>query len=216
MRARRRRLSCGSTDGPFVCSFLPLGAFLQAMIAYEPSCPSELHTAAYPHESEFLQLHSFRPSSCSLPPTPSGSSSPSPRIQQDLEVLCTLFADAFTRSELGTLPKTIRITFASLPLATKVAQAPPGSIARSDEDDNAQHLVLRCKIPTSQQVQQSGTVIEQDGKVALYCELVATTDDGDSVVDRVWFGDFDFDAGADREIAPQRTSGSSYKSDARL
>lgn len=170
------------------------------MATYDSYLPSPAQTPAYPHDSPFLRLHSYAPSASSLPPTPSSSTSPSPPAELELEVLCSLFTDALSDPSLGgssqAMPKTIRVSFGSLPLATKVAQAPPGSIAQQhDEDDDQpkQSLQLRCKIPTREQVVKSGTVVEEDGKVALYCELIARTPQKeDSVVDRVWFGDFDF------------------------
>ena len=147
-------------------------------------------TIAYAHNSRFLQVHSFTPSSLSA------SSSPS----AELQVLCTLFTAALADSTPGSAPsppKTIRLCFSSLPLATRVGRAPPNSIVPSAVQ-GAQDLALSCKIPTREQVEAAGIVhsSEVEGRVSLYCEILGGGGSalGEAVVERVWYGDFDYEA----------------------
>lgn len=150
----------------------------------------QLRTTAYPHNSRFLQVHSYTPS-----PAPSSDDS------IDLQVLCTLYTAALADSTPdGTPapPKTIRLCFSALPLATRVARAPAELLAPS-LTPGAQDLVLSCKIPTKQQVDAAGIVhsSEAEGRVSLYCEILGGGGSvlGEAVAERVWFGDYDYEGG---------------------
>lgn len=152
-------------------------------------------TIAYAHRSRFLQVHSFTPSSAST----------------ELQVLCTLFTAALSDPTPGAAPsppKTIRLCFSSLPLATRVGRAPPNSIVPSAVQ-GAQDLVLSCKIPTREQVEAAGVVhsVEVEGRVALYCEILGGGGSalGEAVLERVWYGDFDYEE-EEREVGEGSSS----------
>jgi len=152
------------------------------------SPPPPPPTLAYAHSSRFLQVHSFTPGSLVSP-------------SSDLQVLCTLFTAALADSTPGAAPsppKTIRLCFSSLPLATRVGRAPPNSIVPSGVQ-GAQDLALSCKIPTREQVQATGVVhsSEVEGRVSLYCEILGGGGSalGETIVERVWYGDFDYEDG---------------------
>lgn len=94
-------------------------------------------------------------------------------------------------------PKTIRICFAHLPLATTVTRAPAGSPLHPTAP--GQQLVLSCRIPSWDEILSKGGVADQnellngiDGKVGVFCEILGGQVPGlalESVIERVWFGD---------------------------
>jgi hypothetical protein len=150
-------------------------------------------TPAHYHQSSFLTVHSYTPS---LRDSFATSASP-------LSVNCALYLPPASKepsADPARQPKTIRICFAHLPLATKVAKAPAGSTNHPTAP--GQSLVLSCRMPSWEEILAKGGVQHQDdlfvggdGKAGVFCEILGGSRPGvkgETILERVHFGDVVF------------------------
>lgn len=151
--------------------------------------PHQGHQGHHPHpqpappsHSNFLKIHHYSPSSILGGPSVG-----------ELVVACRLFPQPTT-------PQTsniIRLCFGSYPLATRVARNPqPPPIHQPMEP--GQELLLKCDIPTWDELVDRGCAGQpgqESSRVYLFCEVLRPNQvpgQAEHVLQRVWFGDFDY------------------------
>lgn len=163
-------------------------------VPYPPAPPPVAQqplTGAYPHHSRYLKIHSYTPSS--------GYASTS---EVDVEVHCTLFPQAgLSKSDPSHPPaKTIRLCFGALPLATKVGRTPGSATA----GPGGQDLTLTCTAPGWDEVVAAGKA-GIGGRVGIHCEILgaAASDDDERVLERVWFGEFEYLSDGGEQVGQQ-------------
>jgi hypothetical protein len=156
----------------------------------QPQHAPQHPTPAVPHHSPFLKIHSYTPASLGgLGPT------------AELVVACRLFPQP-------TAPQTsnvIRLCFGSYPVATRVARNPhpqplppaPAQGGPPVEQQPGQELLLRCEVPSWDELVDRGSVQpgEQAGRVYLFCEVLRPNQvhgQPEHVLQRVWYGEFDY------------------------
>lgn len=153
-------------------------------VDYSPPPPGFLQ--AYDHHSHTIRIHSYSPAYLRAQQSPS-----------ILSVHCTLLLDNPTNQPSAHQPKVIRLCFAHLPLATHVARAPIPSAAHPLSTIGNQDLTLSSKIPDAREILKDGQL---GGRLGLYCEILEGGQEDEVVLERIWFGDFDYLEGLDNKI----------------
>jgi hypothetical protein len=175
---------------------------------------------AFAHASHFVRLHSYVPSG--IPPearlesqqrarVPRPDQLPTPPssdpVPIELSVYCTLYVAALQDPSLPPGAKSIRLCFGEHPVATRVARRPPPPSSEVDPNEPpgaSQDLFLTCNIPTNAELLaadshllRKGLHPEEISRIPLYCEILggAMGTAEESVLERVWFGEFDFGGG---------------------
>lgn len=185
-------------------------------------------TPAYQHHSRYLQVHTYTPNfiyptdvsrgegrelkvECTLfPAPPPGSASISSAGGSTLASHPPSPKSSFSTSIPPPAASTIRLCFANLPLATRVARL-ESNFARSGRSmvspPGSQELELSCGIPEWDDVLGSSPKLKLggiEGRVSLFIEVLGGGGPtGERVLERIWYGEFEYFGAEGGQGAPR-------------